>query len=93
MFAIILFMVFYHFKKGTSFVIQWLRLGDCNARGTGLIHGRGTKIPQNKKINKTQTPHPVWVLHTDSLGSKVWDGGLCSVMSEHGLFGTSFFWS
>ena len=30
---------------GTSLVVQWLRLRAPNAGGTGLILGRGTKIP------------------------------------------------
>ena len=45
-------------KKGTSLVVQWLRLCVSNARGVGLIPGQGTKIPhaiqcgQKKKKKK-----------------------------------------
>ena len=44
---------------GTSLVVQWLRLGASDARGMGLIPGRGTKIPHalwhgQKYINKNQ---------------------------------------
>ena len=31
---------------GTSLVVQWLGLYASTARGTGLIPGQGTKIPQ-----------------------------------------------
>ena len=31
-------------KRGTSLVVQWLRLCASDARGTGLIPGQGTKI-------------------------------------------------
>ena len=30
----------------TSLAVQWLRLCASTAGGAGLIHGRGTKIPQ-----------------------------------------------
>ena len=30
---------------GTCLVVQWLRVWACNAVGTGLIPGWGTKIP------------------------------------------------
>ena len=39
---------FQHLKKlfqGTSLAVQWLRLRTSTAGGTGLIPGRGTKIP------------------------------------------------
>ena len=32
-------------NKGTSFVVQWLRLHASNAGGAGLIPGQGTMIP------------------------------------------------
>ena len=34
--------------QGTSLVIQWLKLCTSNAGGTGLIPGRGAKIPKRK---------------------------------------------
>ena len=33
-------------QGGSSLAIQWLKLHACNAGGTGLIFGQGTKIPQ-----------------------------------------------
>ena len=40
--------------KGTSLVVQWLRLHAPNAGDMGLIPGQGTKIPQAPK-KKTHT--------------------------------------
>ena len=46
----------YDMLKETSLVVQWLRLCASNAGGTGLIPGRGTKIPyvmwHSQKIKK-----------------------------------------
>ena len=45
-------------EQGTSLAVQWLRLRTSTAGGSGLIPGRGTKIPhavqhgQKKKKNK-----------------------------------------
>ena len=38
---------------GTCLVVQWLRLHTPNARGRGLIPGRGTKMP-HAAANKTE---------------------------------------
>ena len=43
--------------KGTSLFVQWLRLHTCPARGTGLIPGRGTKIPYAVWHSKTKQKH------------------------------------
>ena len=40
--------------KGTSLVVQWLRLHAPNAGDMGLIPGQGTKIPQAKKRKNKQ---------------------------------------
>ena len=39
--------------KGTSLVVQWLRLHAPNAGDMGLIPGQGTKIPPAQKKQKT----------------------------------------
>ena len=40
---------------GTSLAVKWLRLRASTAGGSGLIPGRGTKIPHAmaKKINQS----------------------------------------
>ena len=47
--------------QGTSLAVQWLRLCASNVRGTGLIPGRGTKIPHagwyGQKVKKNKIKH------------------------------------
>ena len=56
--------------SGTSLAVQWLRLHTPNAVGTGLIPGRGAKIPhatphgQKKKKERKK--------HSDTI--KCWHG-------------------
>ena len=56
--------------KGTSLVVQWLRLHASNAEGMGSIPGWGTKIPHairgvaNKQTNKTTLLKTLQWLHT-----------------------------
>ena len=40
-------------RQGFDLVVQWLRLHTPNARGRGLIPGRGTKMP-HAAANKTE---------------------------------------
>ena len=48
--------------RGTSLVVQWLRLCASNAGGTGSVLGQGTKISHaeclgQKQINKQDTSY------------------------------------
>ena len=52
-------------NKGTSLVVQWLRLQASNTGGMGLIPGWGTKIPHAlvwPKKNKNKASPIYWLL-------------------------------
>ena len=47
-------------KIMNSLAVQWLGLGAVTAKGTGLIPGRGTKIPQATWPKKTEDSDSKW---------------------------------
>ena len=42
---------------GHSLVVQWLGLHTSTARGTGLISGQGTKVPQTVQRGQKKHTH------------------------------------
>ena len=64
-------------KCGTSLVVQWLELQASTAEGTGLIPGRGSKIPQaarcSQKTKKNKKNNPQMYYRT-VLEVRIWMG-------------------
>ena len=60
---------------GTSLLVQWLRLCTPNSGGTGLIPGRGTKIPHSmwfsQKKKKRNTKPQLLTRHLTSPNSEL----------------------
>ena len=44
-----------NYNRGTSLVVQWLRLHASTAGGTGSVPGRGTKITHGKREKEKKT--------------------------------------
>ena len=47
-------------KRGTSLVVQWLRIPLCNAGDASLIPGQGTKIPQTSRGGQEKEGRKFW---------------------------------